>query len=380
MIPNRVQVCHIITSLDTGGAEMMLYKLLSAHDRERFDVEVISLMPIGAIGEKIQGLNVPVRSLNVARGAFAPSALPRLKMWLRESKPDVVQTWMYHADLVGGLAARWAGVPSIFWNIRNSTMGRHAGKQTTYRVAQACARLSRRIPRRIVCCSSVAMMNHAAIGYAEDRFQLIHNGFDLSLFRPDPPARISVREELNLSPDARLIGLVARFHPQKDHETFLRAAGLLHRCGIEAHYLLCGDGIDAQNEVLTGWIAAEQMQPYVHLLGRRQDVPRLTAALDVAALSAAFGEAFPNVLGEAMACGIPCVATRVGEAPTIVGETGTIVPIGDPQALAGALSAVLTLCPEEKRQLGVAARKRVEENFNLPDIVARYERLYLESV
>jgi glycosyltransferase involved in cell wall biosynthesis len=380
MIPKRVQVCHIITSLDTGGAEMMLYKLLSAHDRERFAMEVISLMPMGAIGEKIQALNVPVRSLNVARGAFAPSALPRLKKWLRESQPDVVQTWMYHADLVGGLAARWAGVPSIFWNIRNSTMGRHSGKQTTYRVAQTCARLSRRIPKRIVCCSSVAVTNHAAIGYAQDRFLQIPNGFDLSLFRPDPAARISVREEFNLAPEARLIGLVARFHPQKDHETFVRAAGLLHRFGIEAHYLLCGDGIDAKNEALAGLIAAEQMQPYVHLLGRRQDVPRLSAALDVAASSSAFGEAFPNVLGEAMACGVPCVATEVGESPIIVGDTGKIVPIRDPQSLADALREVLTLCPEEKRQLGAAARRRVEENFNLPDIVARYEHLYLESI
>lgn len=375
---DKIRVCHIITSLDTGGAEMMLFKLLSQHDRSRFAVHAISLLPMGEIGKRIAALEIPVCTLDMPRGVPSPAAVLRLKRWLREIQPDVVQTWMYHADLMGGLAARLAGYRNVLWNIRHSTFDPGTTKRTTLLTARLCARLSRRLPKRILCCSTVARESHTAIGYAGERFTVIPNGFDLQLFRPCPEARSEVRCELGLPTNAPLIGLVARWHPQKDHETFVRAAGNLHRSGLPAHFVLCGSGMDAENGDLNGWIAEEGLQSYFHLLGRRDDMPRLTAAFDLAASSSAFGEAFPNVLGEAMACGVPCAATDVGDSAFIVGDTGRIVRPRDPEALAKAWQEVLCMSGEERRELGARARCRVQAEFNLPEIVSRYENLYEE--
>lgn len=357
----------------------MLFKLLSGHHRDRFEMEVISLMPIGAIGKKIQKIGVPVRSLEVPRGVPAPSALWNLVSYLRQSRPNLVQTWMYHADLLGGLAARMSGCKAVLWNIRNSTLDPATSKRSTILIARLCARLSRRVPTRILCCSEIAKQVHVALGYAANSFQVLPNGFDLSLFKPDATARMSVRDELKLPPDTPLIGLVARFDPQKDHAAFVKAARHLHNAGFHAHFLLCGDGIDAQNSELTGWIKAAELTPCFHLLGRREDIPRLTAGLDIAASSSAYGEAFANVLGEAMACGVVCVATDVGDASMILGDTGRIVPPRDPEALAQGWREMLSLSPEARQQQGAQARCRVEAEFNLPLIVARYEQLYEES-
>ena len=205
---------------------------------------------------------------------------------------------------------------------------------------------------------------------------VIPNGFDLAAFRPDPPARWSVRHELSIPAETPLIGLVGRFHPQKDHQTFVQAAAWLHTRLPETHFLLCGDGITWENPTLAAWIETAGLRPCFHLLGRRDDIPRLTAALDLASSSSAYGEGFSNVIGEAMACGVPCVVTDVGDAALLVGSTGRVVPPRTPQALAQEWYALLALEREGKEQLGRAARQRIEAHFSLPAIVARYEALY----
>jgi glycosyltransferase involved in cell wall biosynthesis len=372
-----IRVCHIITGTDTGGAEMMLSKLTGQHDRRKFEVEVISLLPIGAIGEKIAAQGITVRTAGMTRSIPSLSALQTVKAQIRAFRPHVVQTWMYHADLIGGLAAKQAGVRSIVWNIRNSTLDRQSTKRSTLAVVRLCARLSRRIPQKVVCCSQVAQALHQSIGYDKKRIQIIPNGFDLSQFRPDVNARVSVRAELGLAPDTPIIGLAARYHPQKDHATFVHAAKVLHRDEPDVHYVLCGKDIDAQNAELTGFIREAGLEANFHLLGRRSDMPRLTAAFDIAASSSSFGEAFPNVLGEAMACGVPCSATNVGDSGYIIGETGLCVPPDQPAALAEAWCILLNEAPAKKQERSDAARRRVQQYFNLPDIAQRYEALYL---
>jgi len=143
-----------------------------------------------------------------------------------------------------------------------------------------------------------------------------------------------------------------------------------------AHFVLCGDGVTSDNAALAGWIEAAGLRERCHLLGPRDDMPRLTAALDVACSASAYGEGFSNVLGEAMACEVVCVATDVGDAALIVGDTGSVVPPRDPAALAAALGAVLALDPGARAQMGRAARARVEEKFDLSTCVARYAALY----
>lgn len=374
-----IKIVHVITGLGTGGAEMMLYKLLSSTHRDEFSHSVISLTDRGTLGSGIQALGVPVSVLGMHRGLPNPLDIWRLAKMLRRESPDLVQTWMYHGDLVGGLAARMAGNVPVLWGIRQSTFDSRRSRRRTQLVARLCARLSRWLPATIVCCSDMGRRSHEALGYDARKMVVIPNGFDLTAFAPDPQARSAVRQELGLDREALLVGLIARFDPQKDHENFIRAAGLLHRHRPDVHFVLCGDGIDRENTQLGGWIEAAGIGTHCHLLGRRRDMARLNAALDVATLSSSWGEGFPNVVGEAMACGVPCAVTDVGDSALIVGESGRVVPCRDPEALAAAWQELLDMPVEERRVLGAAARRRIEERYSLQAVVALYEQLYRET-
>jgi glycosyltransferase involved in cell wall biosynthesis len=205
---------------------------------------------------------------------------------------------------------------------------------------------------------------------------VIPNGIDTRQFVPSAQARLSVRSELRLSEDALLIGLIGRFHPMKDHANFLKAAALVSKTHPLAHFVLVGRDVDRQNQRLNKSIEELGLADRVHLLGERQDTARLTAALDIFSLSSSYGESCPNVIGEAMACGVPCVVTDIGDARWIVGEAGRVVPPRAPQALAGAWKEIIDLGPDTRKALGVFARSRVIENFPLHSVIARYEYLY----
>ena len=375
-----ISILCLITSLCDGGAETMLYRLLSRLDRKRFSPQVIALVDIGAgpMSEKIQKLGVPVRFLGMRPGRPNPVSMLRLIRWLRQTPPDLIQTWMYHADLIGGLGARLAGDIPVVWGIRNSDLSGGESKSLTRLTMRICARLSRWLPERIVSCSEAARDIHIAAGYVAEKMVVIPNGSDLETFKPDEGARESVRKELGISDAAQVIGLMARFDPQKDHLNFVRAAKLLHQDQPNVYFVLCGQDVTWENEKLTKWIEEAGIRNRFLLLGRRDDIPRLAAALDIATLSSSFGEAFPNVISEAMSCGVPCVVTDVGDSARIVGETGLVVPPRDPVALAAAWLKILDLSRESRTELGKAARRRVMEQYNLPNIVSRYEQLFEE--
>lgn len=371
------RIVHVITGLTPGGAQSMLRKLLAASDRSLFEPEVVSLLDRGPEAGGIEALGVPVQSLGMRPGPSALAALPRLARRLRSRSARIVQTWMYHADLVGGLAARLAGIRPIVWGIRQSNLDPRGTKRSTRWVAHACARLSRSVPAQIVCCSEASRRTHAALGYDATRMVVIPNGFDVGIFRPDPEARESVREELRVPAHAKLVGLFGRFDLQKDHATFVRAAARLR--DPDVHFLLCGEDVTLENPQLAAWIAEAGIRDRCHLLGQRSDMPRLTAALDVAA-SSSFGEGFPNVIGEAMSCGVPCVVTEAGDSGELVGESGRIVPPEDPVSLSAALEALLAAAPEARRRLGEATRRRISERYGIDRIARRYEALYRELV
>jgi glycosyltransferase involved in cell wall biosynthesis len=373
-----ISITFIITDLRSGGAEMMLYRLLGGLDKQRFSSRVIALSG-GPLGEKIEQLGIEVRCLGMKPGFPDPFALLRLKSWLGKQRPQLVQTWMYHADLMGGLAARFAGAGTLVWGIRNNTLDARLLKRSTRLTARACARLSAIVPDRIVVNSRSAMQVHTAFGYRDSKMELIPNGFDTQAFRPDKEARREVRQELGVKQNTPLIGFFARFDPMKDHPNFIQAAGLLHAAMPQVHFLLCGGGISIENRDFTGWIESTSAKENFHLLGERQDVPRLTAALDLAT-TASSSEAFPNVIGEAMACEVPCVVTDVGDSHILVGNTGKVVPPHNPGALASAWGDILQMPPERRRVMGATARRRIEEQYSLTTMVGRFEKLYLGLV
>lgn len=373
-----MRIIHVITGLDTGGAESSLHRLLS-RIAPHFEPHVISLSTMGGTGYEIRRLGIPVESLGMKPGIPEPLTLVRLTRRLMALKPNVVHTWMYHADLVGGIAAHLARVPAVAWSIRNSDLSINKTKWTTRMVVRACALLSRRIPDRIVSCSSAARDIHIALGYDETRFIVIPNGFDLNRFRPDPVAFSQVRDELNIPVNTFVIGLVARFDPLKNHEGFFEAAGILHAKRPDVHFVLAGKGIEITNPRVAAWVRKMNIEGVTHLLGLREDIPRLTAAFDLAT-SSSWGEAFSNTVGEAMACAVPCVVTDVGDSAYTVGDTGLTVAPGDICGLAVAWEKLLGLSGEERRALGARARARVAENFSLETVVRRYEEFYEQLV
>ncbi len=373
-----MKLIHIITGLDMGGAETMLYRLLEHIDRTHFDNQVISLIPAGVVGDQIRLLGVPVHSLDMQSGRLSFPAISRLTNIIRRERPSILQTWMYHSDLMGGVAGFLTHTP-VVWGIHNTALDPRLVKTNTLWVINLNSRLSGWLPRRIITCSEAARKVHQDIGYSRKKFVVIPNGFDLGVFQPDPAARLSLRQELSLSPDTHLIGLVARFDPLKDHHTFIQAAGSLFLQHPQTHFVLCGQGVSKQNETLSGWIESAGISANCHLLGRRSDIPHLMAGLDINTLSSV-GEAFPNVLGEAMACGVPCVTTDVGDAAEIVGDTGIVVPASDPQALAQGWEKLLQMSPEQRRNLGERARLRIQQNYEISLITRRYEDVYNQIV
>jgi len=372
----RAKVLHIITDLDVGGAERMLVALIGPLAEAGFDSTVLSLMWGGALAEVLRQQGVAVHELGMRPGLPRPAEFPRLVRMIRDLQPDLVQTWMYHADLLGGAAARLAGKMPVVWGLHNTDLDPRRTKRSTRWVVRACATLSHRLPTKIVSCSDAGIGIHVDQGYAKDRIISIPNGFDTTALRSDAVDGPAVRGELGLAEDAVLVGQVARFDPQKDHRNFVQAAGLVVEQRPDIHFALVGKGCERDNAALADWIAATGAAERFHLLGLRSDVHRLLAALDLAVLSSAFGEAFPLVVGEAMCCGVPCVATDVGDSARIIGDTGRIVAARDPVALAGAMLELLELTAAERQALGTAARSRILAEFSLPAVAARYAALY----
>jgi len=374
-----LNITYIITGLSTGGAEMMLYKVLKNIDTNRFSTHVISLTTKGEIGKRIEALGIPVEALGITPGQPDPIKFLKLVKRLRALCPDLVHTWLYHADLMGGLAARLAGVKNISWSIRHSDLSTEHNKYSTLLVVRICALLSKWVPRKILCCSNVAKTVHADTGYDFNKLVVIPNGFELNRFVPDPLARDSVRAELHLSADTRLVGLIARFDLQKNHSGFFESAARVHLQQPDVNFLLAGTNIEKSNAELYRMVELAGLESTTHLLGRRADIPRLLAGLDVL-VSSSHGEAFPNVLGEAMACGVPCAVTDVGDSAEIVGNTGRVVKSDDMKGLSLAMEELLALSISTRQALGKKARSRICELYDIHEVVKQYERFYEDLV
>jgi len=353
----------------------MLWKLVSSSRDREFDHEVISLTGDGPIGERLRSIGVSVYLLQLSADLSLPFQLFKLSRLLGDRRPDLVQTWMYHADLFGGVASKLSRSVPIVWNVRASRLDAAGVGKRTMLVIRACSRLSRLIPSKIVCCSNASREVHVELGYDATKMITIPNGFDLSQFKPDQGARRSVRAELGVRDDALLIGLVARFDPLKGHRLFVEASARLHLTHPQARFVLCGAGVTSENDELSSWIEVAGTGGVFHLLGYRPDVARLQASLDISTCCSST-EGFPNVVGEAMACGVPCVVTDVGDSAFIVGDTGEVVPSGDSDALAAAWARMIDAGHEKRRDLGLRARQRIEDQFELAGVVNRYLTLY----
>jgi glycosyltransferase involved in cell wall biosynthesis len=363
------RILHVITGLRTGGAEMMLWKFLSLTHTHHSQA-VISLMDDGSIGPRIARLNVPVYALDLRKAAPNPVRALDIRSLTRKFDPDLILGWMYHANLVASFAGMVSPRrPPVLWGVRHGLDDEELRRRP---IVKLNAFFSRR-PDAIVYNSTTGAQHHAAFGFHGVQQIVIPNGFDCQTFRPDPESRHEVRKELNLDENSPLIGLVARYDPLKDHAGFLQAVSSVAKEHASARFLLVGPG--TREPGLEKLVADLGLRDRALLLGERPDIPRLTAALDIAC-SSSREEGFSNAIGEAMSCGVPCVVTDVGDSRYLVGETGLCVPPSQPEALAGAISWLIAAGPCCRQKLGAAARRRVEENFSLPSVVCRFEKLF----
>lgn len=367
-------IVHLITTLEYGGAETQLQRLILASNKERFRHIVICLAEGGPIGSELMEAGIEVHPLGIKRGSWSPWGTLKLVRLLNSFKPDVLHCWLYHSCLMGWVAERFAPTKRLIWALRSANPSVLAYSMQLRAIIRLCARLSGGSDCIIVN-SETAKRVHQQWGYDADKMKVIVNGIDLTRFFPDLSARGSVREELGISDDCRLVGLIARFHPMKDHKTFLRTAGSVHQHHQDIHFLFAGQGMVPENEALQRLIAENHLQQVVHLLGPRRDIPRLTAALDISCLSS-WSESFPNVVPEAMSCGVPCVATDVGDTAHIIANTGKVVPPRDPDRLAAAIEELIAMSAEERLALGRRARERVLAQFSLQRFVAEHEKIY----
>jgi glycosyltransferase involved in cell wall biosynthesis len=368
-------VMHIITDLDVGGAEMTLQRLVKGHyGKSDYRHVVISLKGIGKIGRQLQDLGIEVRALNIRSLLEFPRAIRQLVKWIRVSRPDAVQTWMYHADLLGGLAARFAGNRPVIWSVRCTAIPQR-GYSATRMVVTLCSWLSRFVPAVIVCCAESARLVHIKKGYDRTKMVVISNGYDLQAFHSDSALRMRARAAFGFAEDDVVVGTVGRFDPLKDYRTFVLSAAILAPNFERVKFLMVGREIDEGNQSLRAWIAESGLADKFVLAGERDDIPGCLAAMDLFCLSSV-AEGFPNVVCEAMAMKVPCVVTDVGDAAKIVADTGIVVMARSQSALAAGLEDMLLKGSAARLRLGEMARRRIEENYSIETVAAKFETIY----
>ena len=356
-------VLHVITGLDRGGAEAMLVRLVvAAQLRGSVKNVVVSLLDGGAHASKLREAGIEVHSLGLDRFTRLPGAFIKLVRLMRQVRPDLIMTWLYHADLVGTLAAMVSGigVRRVIWNLRCSFA--HYG-WTTRCIVKILSWLSP-LPRLVSVNSKAGRRAHETLGYRPRGWMLLPNGLDLDEYRPDGRDRVLVRSELGLDATTFAVGVIARADPQKDHATLLEAAKLVSARCPHIRFVLVGRNTD-------------RLPPLdrVMALGERPDIPRLLRGMDVVVLSSAYGEGTPNVLAEAMATGVPCVTTDVGDAAVLVEDSGLIISPRNPEELAGAIETLVFEAEQARSLRGQRARETILRWHSLEHAATKYHEL-----
>lgn len=371
----KLVVFHLISSLNTGGAETMLMRLVVAMPYHKH--VVVSLTDLGPVAETLAAAGHPVYCLNLNIISF-PFALVKLGYLLKKYKPNVMQTWMYHSDLIGGLMGKICGISNIVWNVRNTEISQ-SGISTTKLIIKLCALFSKFLPNKIICCAESAKIKHIALGYDDVRMTVIPNGFDPDVFFIEGCSKAEIRSAVGLPSDGYIIGIVGRFDRLKGYDVFLKAAGFFSdNYSYPVTFVLVGRGISADNAVLQNWIHQYGSAARFCLLGESLKVSKILQAFDVYCLSS-YAEGFPNVVAEAMLMETPCVVTNVGDAAAMVGDTGVVVASGDHVGLAKGWLKILTLGDVEREKIGHMARKRIINLFSIGKVAARYNDIYRQK-
>ncbi len=373
-------IAHVITGLGIGGAERFLHRFMRARG-DRFDHAVLSMTGRGPLGPPIEQAGVPLHCLDLRGPTQFPAAVTRTREWLRQQRAVLVQSWMYKADLLATFATRGSGLP-VIWNVRQTNIRYRFNSWdtlATIRLLKGIARgsLPLRPPQRIVYCAAASRKVHQAYGYRDGLGVVIPNGIDADEFFPDLAARRLLRRQLGIAEEVPVVGMVGRHDPQKGHARFLACAERIRRRVPDAVFLLAGRGIDPDNARLAALLARHGLGDAVRLLGQRRDIRELMNVFDVY-LSSSDGEGWPNVVAEAMACAVPCVATDVGDTAALLGPNGRVHAVDDLDGLGASVVELLSAPDLVRADAGAAHRRRIVDHFLVADSIRKYESLYAE--
>ncbi len=369
------KIVHIITGLNNGGAETMLYKLLQNIDASEYQCFVVSMLDKGVMGKKIESLGISVLPLNMNKKYNILTAFFKTRKLCKDA--EMIQSWMYHANL-------WAFFSSlglhkkIIWGIRRGELSPSTDKKTTLFTAKVGAWISHRISTIVYCAENSKKFHEEKYCYAEKNSVVIPNGFELEKYKRSETSRAMIRNQLGIDDEKIVIALVGRYHVVKGHKNFCKALGLLAgKTKKEIHILFVGYGNTKTNSELMALIRENYLESRVSCMGARDDIPDLLSATDFL-VSASYTEAFSNVIGEAMSCEVPCVVTDVGDSAGIVGNTGIVVPNNEPTVLANGIMEMISKDKAEREMLGKKARTRIQELFEIKVVSSKYEKLYKE--
>ena len=373
-----MKIVHIIMSLNIGGAELMLKRLvLHSHQKEQFEHIIITLTDLGVMGPELQNEGITVHTLGMKSLATEPLIFLKLQRLLKKIKPDVVQTWMYHSDLLGGLAAKSVGVKKIVWGIRTTDVSQGPSKLTVH-LSKLCAKLSYYIPNTIVCAAHVSKDYHVNIGYDESKMNVIPNGFDIEALSATDEDGLEIRQQNNLSVEDIVIGSVGRFDPVKNQKLFVDVAAILLKEYPDLKFMIVGRDNTVGNNELMSWINDYDIADSFRLLGERDDVPKCLKAMDIFCLHSKT-EGFPNVLVEALAAGLLCVSADVGDARQILDKYGSLVTEYNSLGLVAAIKHnIIQLDGSDKiiENNKNLALKHVRDNYSIENIHIDFSNLW----
>ncbi len=374
-----IKVVHIITTLGSGGAQRMLCRLVKQSQSSRIQHSVITLLEGGVNIAPMRNANIDVVELDLRFGNLIGTTL-QLTRAVRNQKPNLVHGWMYHGNLAATLGGRlYKARCPLVWNVRHSACNLQDEKPSTRKIIRLGKQLSG-FSDVIVYCSKESAEDHARLGYPQSKAVVIPNGFEVDVFKPNANGRGSLAARLGVDADTPILCMAARYAPMKDHRGMVEAMVRLKQRGQKAHLIMLGRGVDNGNEELNALLERSGVADCVSLLGEQTDMTPIYAATDIVVVPSAWGEAFPNVLGEGMASGIPCVSTDVGDSRWIVGDAGVVVPPRDPDALADAIGDLIAMGKQCRRELGARGRQRILQNFTIERIANQYEDLYRKLV
>jgi glycosyltransferase involved in cell wall biosynthesis len=373
----KIAILFLIRSMHVGGTERQLVALAKGLDKHRFDVHIALLYGDGALLKELKDVqNIEVTDLEKKGRWDLVKFFWRLIRFIRHNSFDIVYSFLPDVNLIATLAVFFGRHRHrLIWGIRASNLDFHRHGRLP-KISYRLQRLLAGIPDIIVSNSEAGLSSIVRLNPFVKKTVVIPNGIDLQRFRPNIDARIEYRKRLNVTDHERLIGIVARIDPMKDYETFIESVSILERKVKNLRFICIGGGPADYRARLAKFAAKKKIDEKIIWYGTCFEMPSMYNALDIVCSASSHGEGFSNAIGEAMACGIPCVVTDVGDSKMIVGDAGVVVAPGEPEALAAGIQKILQRKAENKDLLADQVRRRIVSNFSVDQLVSRTSTVF----